>query len=439
MTKGRLDGLYMLLLGCVVFVLLGVATEIGSHVAVTDFKVLYYPARCLLQHCDPYNESDVLRLYRAEGGDRPSDPQAIREIVTRHIYLPTAFFFTVPFAMLPWGPAHILWIALIIGSFVFASFLIWNLSADYAPVLSGVMIGFLVANSEVLVITGNAAGIVVSFCAVAVWCFLRERFVVAGIVCLAISLALKPQDAGLIWLYFLLAGGVYRRRALQTLAATVALSLPGVLWVWHVAPHWMQELHSNIATSSVKGSIIDPIQATPNFMGAIHLQTVLCVFWNDPHIYNAVTYLICGPLILVWMVVTFKSRVTPARAWLGLAVITALSLLPVYHRQYDAKLLLLTVPACAMLWAEGGLTAKLALLINSVAFVFAGDIPSTIFLALVHHDPQTGFPERAITEGMVFRTPLILLVMGIFYLWLYVRRCSQDAVRPTGVEPVTSS
>ena len=142
--------------------------------------------------------------------------------------------------MLPWGPAHLLWMALTMGSLILASFLIWNIGADYAPIFSGVLIGFLLANSEVVVVFGNSAGIVVSLCIVAVWCFLRERFVPAGILCLAIGLATKPQDAGVVWLYFLLAGGVYRKRALKTLLALVALRLPVVLWVWHVSPHWMQ-------------------------------------------------------------------------------------------------------------------------------------------------------------------------------------------------------
>ncbi len=100
--------------------------------------------------------------------------------------------------MLPWGPARILWMTLTVGSLIFASVLIWNLSVDFAPLVSGVLIGFLLANSEVLVITGNAAGIAISLCVVAVWCFLRERFVLAGILCLAISLAVKPQDAGMV-------------------------------------------------------------------------------------------------------------------------------------------------------------------------------------------------------------------------------------------------
>jgi hypothetical protein len=258
MTRARLDGLYFLLLGSLVFLLLGIAMEPVVSAPLTDFRGLYYPARCLIQHHDAYTEGEVLRIYRAEGGDHPSDSKETRQVATRDPYPPTAFTFTVPLAMLPWGPAHILWIALTAGSLIFASFLIWNLGADYAPILSGALIGFLLANSEFLIITGNAAGIAISLCAVAVWCFLQERFVPAGILCLAISLAVKPHDAGLVWLYFLLAGGVHRRRALQTLFVTIAISLPGVLWVWLTAPHWIQEMQTNILAYSGHGSLTEP-------------------------------------------------------------------------------------------------------------------------------------------------------------------------------------
>jgi hypothetical protein len=42
----------------------------------------------------------LLRITHAEGGEYPGDTAKIRQIVTRYIYLPTAFSFTVPFAMI---------------------------------------------------------------------------------------------------------------------------------------------------------------------------------------------------------------------------------------------------------------------------------------------------------------------------------------------------
>jgi hypothetical protein len=425
MTKARLDGLYMLLLGSVVLILLGTVLGRISPNPMNDFKVDYYSARCLIQHCDPYNEGELLRIYRAGGEKYPSDDAAELVTVTRDVYPPTAFSFTVPFAILPWGPASILWMMLTVGSLIFASLLVWNLGANYAPILSGILIAFLLANSELLIVLCNPSGIVISLCVVAVWCFLWEAFVLPGILCLAISLAIKPQESGLVWLYFLLAGGVYRRRAVQTLLATVALSLPGVLWAWHVSPHWVQELHSNILAFSVHGGFNDPGPASAGPHGAakmINLQTAISVFWDDPRIYNPASYLICATLLLVWAFVTLRSRSSPTRAWLAIAAIAALTMLPVYHRQYDAKLLLLTVPACGML-------GRLALLVNTVGFVLTGDLSWMAILGLISKlfPPATGLSEHILAGAQVFSAPLVLLIMGVFYLWVHVRRCSEHA------------
>lgn len=108
MTNARLDGLRFMLLGSLTFILLSVALEYGSPVAMVDFRTAYYCARCLVQHCDPYKESEVLRIAEAEGGNRPWDTERPRYVM-RYIYPPTVFSFTVPFAMLPYGPSHILW------------------------------------------------------------------------------------------------------------------------------------------------------------------------------------------------------------------------------------------------------------------------------------------------------------------------------------------
>ena len=83
-----------------------------------------------------------------------------------------------------------------------------------------------------------------------VWCFVRERFIPVGVICLAFSLMLKPHDAAFVWLYFLLAGGVYRKRAVQTLVAVVALSAPLLIWITIVAPQWLPELRFNLAALS---------------------------------------------------------------------------------------------------------------------------------------------------------------------------------------------
>ncbi len=426
MKKDCVDGYIFLLLGSTVFLLLGVALEHASNTPMLDFKALYYPARCLVQNCDPYMESEVLRIYQAEAGPLPVNVVRNSPIVTRCPYPPSVFSFAVPIAALPLRSAELLWFGLTVGGLIFASFLMWNLGADYAPVLSGALAGFLIANSEGLIILCNAAALVVSLCVGAVWCFIRERFVAAGILCFAISLAIKPHDTGLVWLYFLLAGGTYRKRALQTLLVTVVLCLPGVLWVWHVSPHWIQELHSNIASYSAHGGINDPSLASTGARGiesVISLQTVFSVFRGDPQFYNTATYLVCAPLLLIWVFVTVRSRPSRARTWLALASIAALSMLPIYHRQYDAKLLLLTIPACAMLWVEGGVIRWLALLVNAGALVLTGDLFWAFTFSLLHalHLPATRLSDQILIAVQVFPAPVMLLITAIFYLWVYMR------------------
>lgn len=423
----RRDGLYLLLLGSAVMIALGVALELNASAPLLDFRSVYYPARCLLQHGDPYRESDVWRVYQAEGEYGSRDTGKERLMVTRYLYPPSAFILTVPFAVLPWIPAEILWSVFIVGTLVFAALLAWNLGADYAPLLSGTLVALLLANSEILVMMGMCAGIAISLGVIAVWCFVREKFVPLGVLCLAVGLAVKPQDTGVVWLYLLLAGGAYRKRALQSLFAVFVLCLPMLLWIWRSSPSWIQELRANIAYLSTKGGIIDPgpgSAAAHGLSAVISLQSIISLFRDDPRIYNPLAYLVCVPLLLVWGVVTVRSRTTTAQVWLGLAAVTSLSMLPIYHRQYDAKLLLLAVPACAMLWAEGRLVGRLAVLMTTGAPLVTGDLSSAVYLGVIHglHQPGKGLPGSLLITAQVVLPPLVLLATGCFYLRVYAQR-----------------
>lgn len=430
MRRARWIGLLLLLLGCGFCLGWGFSLERTAPDAMGDFKIVYHAARCFLQHSDPYNSSIFESVYRAQGWELPLASTSLQGAKI-YINLPAAFILTVPFAMLPWGLAHVLWIILSSTGLVLAAYLMWNLGAEYAPILSGCLIGFLAANSEVFLGGGNLTAIVASLCVVAVWCFFKDKYVLGGVLCMALSLAIKPHNAGFVWLYFLLAGGIYRKRALQTLAVTAVLSLASVLWVSPVAPHWAPELHNNLATISARGSLNDPgptMVHGPDPDELISIQTVVSVFWDDPRVYNPVGYLICGALLLVWLVRTLLPRVFPRRAWLALAAVVPLTMLVTYHRPYDAKLLLLTVPACAMLWAEGGLLGLGALLMNAAGFVLIGDVPLAILMILTRglRLSTSALSGQILTVALMRPTPIILLAMGIFYLWVYLRRALLD-------------
>ena len=175
MTSARKDSLTLLLLGSIVFVLLGVALESIVPGPMSDFKAVYYAARCLMHHQDPYVNGAILRAYQADGGVFPADPMIARSVqraVLVCINLPTGLFLAAPFALLPWAQAHLLCLAFMTGALILASLLMWNLGAERAPLVTGALIALMLINSEVVVIIGNAAAIAIGLCVIAAWCFL---------------------------------------------------------------------------------------------------------------------------------------------------------------------------------------------------------------------------------------------------------------------------
>lgn len=426
MTKAHTDSLYLMILGSLGFLLFGFVLMMNpDRVPLMDFRTAYFSGQCLLHHgCDPYSRSDIDALY-GQKIERVVLPERIRDVVVRNIYLPPAFALTVPLALLPFNIAQACWFILIAGSFILATFSMWKVSAGQAPMLAAGLLSFCLVNSGSLIFFGNPAGFVVPLCVVASWCFVTEQCISVGILSLAAGLAFKPHDTALIWIYFLLAGGLFRRRALQTLALFTTFSLPALLWTAHMSPHFLQEISANLQVFAVKGGMNDPSAGHGTEL-LTNLQTITSFFWDNPHTYNLASYLISAPLLVIWAVATWRSRPSRESAWFGLASVAAFTVLPLYHRQYDAKLIILAVPALAILWARRDQLRWIGLALTTAAFVLNGDIPWVIFLALLKklHLSTDASYGRLLTAVWDFPVPLSLLAMGGFYLWIYIRHMS---------------
>lgn len=157
----------------------------------------------------------------------------------------------------------------------------------------------------------------------------------------------------------------------------------------------------------------------------IDLQTIFSVLRDDPRFYNALTYLICGLLLLAWILVTLRAQPAKSRDFLALAAISVFSMLPTYHRPHDAKLLILTLPACAMLLAEGRAIGRVALVLNAAAIVITSDFPLA-FLAQATR--QLNLTTDSLKDQMLMillgrPMPLVLLALAFFYLGVYAHRC----------------
>lgn len=402
----------------------------ASHglVRANDFGAVYYGARCVLQHKDPYDPATALHEFEADGGKfaakDPKQEKSDLSVISEEVYPPTALLLVSPLARLRWPLLQTVWLTLIAGLLVLAAFLMWDLAAQ-SPAVAGWMLGFVLLNCVILLLSGNLVGVVAPSCAIAAWCFLKDRLAWAGVALFAVSLVLKPHDAGFVWLYFLLAGGAGRKRALCSLAGAAILGMYAAIWVLPASPHWYAELHRNLTLVSIRGNISDPGPSglsSRSISPIISLQGAISIFEGDPTLYNCVTHLLAGGLILTWAVTALRKRASKEASLLALAAISILTMLPVYHRADDAKLLLLVIPACAMLWKSKGRTGWLAINLTAAAVFVTSAVPIIFEAAAVANLPlEFSTMSGKLTLLLLQPAPLVLLAAGCFYLWEYIR------------------
>lgn len=376
----------------------------------TDFRVVYSSAKCLLDHCKPYDAADMRRVYLASGGDNTELSNTIAFRASQALYPPSALFWIVPYSLLPWKSALAAWLATSELLFVFSTFLIADICSEEGCAAPLFMLGVFVGTSVSM--QGNPSSVAISLCVIAVWCLLKHRAPLVGVVCFALCLTLKPQVGGLILLYFLFSGGLGRRRSLQILVTTALFCAPGLLWITQnpEASRWSYDLRANIFASISQGGMNDP--GPTNWWGAADmtsLPSLIATFINVPRVYNTVGVAVSGVLLLLWAFLVLRSKHSLERDMLCIGSIACLALLPVYHRSYDLHLLVLVFPAVAVLIAKNRISAWFGILISVLIIVSAH--PHLIRQSLGHFAMEE--PLRTLT---LLICPLPVLFVSLFSL-----------------------
>jgi len=192
--------------------------------------------------------------------------------------------------------------------------------------------------------------------------------------------------------------------------------LPGIFWAANspTASKWPHQLRVNIAASAAPGQINDPGPSGYNAPLIIDLQSVIALFDNVSSTYNRISWGIVGVLTVIWGYVAWRAKPSLEKDLLGIATIACLGLLPIYHRHYDLRLLIVTFPATALLVARGGMMRVVALLppLAAIAFSHPTFIRDHLHLQQASMGPlQTMFLLRL--------APITVLMSGIVYLALF--------------------
>src|SRR6516165_8827508 len=74
MARMRPMSVLLILLSSGISMLTGVMLDRGSPGGTSNYRAIYYGARCLIHRADPYNPAEFLRVYKLESGEFPSFP-----------------------------------------------------------------------------------------------------------------------------------------------------------------------------------------------------------------------------------------------------------------------------------------------------------------------------------------------------------------------------
>lgn len=444
-SEGRRIGvLFLFIVSSVVAAIVG-SFILRNRGEAMDYKMIYAGVRCFLEHRDPYQGSVMESAWLKIGGVLPIDPLTgqMRHLC-QFIYPPTIATL-VPFAELPWNLSHLAWVATTIMILSLAGYCIWLECAADAADLSFLLLVVSLGTGPVFFVSANPAGVAIGLCLIAAWCFIRERFAWVGVLCLAASLAIKPHDGFLVWACFLLVGGIFRRRALQVFAITLLVCLPAIGWVWLSAPNWPAELRANLVSIAARGELDDPRPQASSDRTAgvmINLQAGISLFDDDERIYNAVTVAICGAMMLIWAREILMDRRAAEHIWYALAGAAPMTMLLIYHRSYDAKLLLIGLPACARLWKARDARGWTALLLAVFSIGLLNEISLSMLATMTSGLPvhQSGLNRYTPLAVLAHPAPFTLLAMSLFYLWVYrdIRRAGAEA-SITAIQPLTTA
>ena len=357
-----------------------------------DFIPLYIQAQAWTRGLDPYSPANLVALW-PKGARQFSfltkDLSNGSLVLNRGIpaaYPPTMLALLAPISLLPWPVAHALW--LIINIVVFGV-TVASLLYVAGHRLHGEQGYLFVALTLALAPfhTGLAAGsiaiVAVGLSAWAVLAAARQRDLMAGIL-IGAAAGLKPQ----IGLPFLAYYSLRRRWHIFSSAAILVGVLAAVAVVRLAVSHtaWIASYVEDNRIVFAKGSLADFTESNPIRHGLVNLQLPLYNLLHDRAWANILAMVVAGVLGLMWLFLLLR-RAFAGTELLALSTLLVLSLLPVYHRLYDASLLVFPLA-----WSLSGST-HLGRRLERIAF----------FLILLFLVPAGSLLEQAPPVGWLLR------------------------------------
>jgi hypothetical protein len=380
--------------------------------ASNDFVPVYTGARCLLHGCNPYNTSQLEQQFFAGGGHAAELPSWDIDVP---VYPPSTFLALSPVALLGFPAARLLWFLLNCCLFVTAAGLVVWLSPRSHRWLAAALASYFLATAGILLVLGQPATFAISSVVIASCLFLRRRLLPLGVLLFTLSLAVKPQIGGLIVVYFLVRRIAWRHAAVALAGASAFLLSASLILRAHPASEdWPSTLRANLFATLSPGGSADPRPENQQSTGDINLQTLTSIFFTDASSFNVAAYGVFLALLLAGILVTVQADQSPEAHLLALGALSILSLTPVYHRFYDTRLLLLSVPAVVLVFAK---RRSLGIFMTILTVVATISVQYRVQRFLLQHAQwQNVLPRKFLFIVLLRQQNLELLILFCLYL-----------------------
>jgi len=251
-----------------------------------------------------------------------------------------------PVAVLPWKVAKIVWLLVLLISFgatvwIFAKTLCGPQKKTHTLIFVAACLALAPFHTGIS--NGNASVLVIALCALAIGVAIREQDATAGLL-FGIACCMKPQLAAFLVLYYLI-----RQRwrlFMVAVGCTAGLNLIAVLYLKLRGATWIQNYLNNARRFVTSNKIDSFASDNPGRFSLINLQVPFFSLTQSTYSANLWAFLVTGALICVWVLCVLKRR--EEFQLLSLGTIATIALLPVYHRFYDAAILVIPLSWCIL-------------------------------------------------------------------------------------------
>lgn len=386
--------------------------------------MIYAGARSWLHGGNPYRFEELLQAYRAGGGweHREYTPASFVSL-----YPPSTYLLFAPLGLLSWPAANVLTYVLnvlCVGALAAmgaatlrthgvrlprrgAVWLVVVLLV-FGPVLTTIRMGQLSLVGFVLILGGLLA----------MW---RGRPLVGGVL-LGAAIAMKPQFAGA----FILIPLLERRwqACVATIGTAALLTLAASLRLEATGHPWLTDLRANVEAFRAIGGHGDPSAANPRRHLILDLPVPLHALIESRPMVAAIAWSVVLVLTAVACAATARRERRGDLSLLIAAILGVLTLLPTYHRYYDAVLLVLPMLWVMARWKSGSMNAPAMIVAGGILVFLAPNTAAVLYEVVVPRVP-TRWTQTLAWELLVLpHQTWVLLGIALALVWAMVREPS---------------